>query len=135
MTSFQSSNRCRGLSLIEMTLVIAIMLMLASVVMYSLSSMGEWKQGRSSGEKLKAVYLAQKGYLADHPTESYDTLTEAKLIPYLPGRGSALPTAKSLDEQDLTLEISTMPPSFKLGGSVYDPSGSSTDGLWDTAGL
>lgn len=135
MTLFQSSSRCRGLSLIEMTLVIAIMLMLASIVMYSLSSMGEWKQGRSSGEKLKAVYLAQKGYLADHPTESYGTLTAAKLIPYLPGQGSALPTAKALNDSDLTLEITTMPPTFKLSGSVYDPSGSSTDGLWDTAGL
>lgn len=132
---FPARSRCRGLSLVEITLVIALMLMLASVITYSLSSMGEWKQGRAAGEQLKSVYVAQKSYLADHPTESYSSLTSTKLIPYLPGRSGSLPTAKSLDDQDLSLNFTVMPPEFQLGGAVYDPSGSNTDGLWDTAGL
>jgi hypothetical protein len=111
------------------------MLALASIITYSVSSMTEWKTGRAASEKLKGVYIAQKSYLADHPTSSYANLSASDLIPYLPGRSGALPTQKSLEDADLTLDFQVMPPSFELGGTTYDPSDSPSDGLWDVGGL
>lgn len=125
----------RGLSIIELTVVIAMMLTLTAIITYSVSSMTNWKAGRTAGESLKSVYMAQKGYLADHPTQSASSFTSEKLIPYLPGRPGSLPTAKTLENQDLTLKITVMPPVFELGGTKYDPSDKTDDGLWDTAGL
>jgi len=129
------ASRCRGLSLVEITLVIGLMLSLAAVITYSVNSMGDWKKGREAAEKLKAVLIAQKSYLADHPTQTTSDLTAAKIIPYLPGRPGALPTATSLEKEELTLSITVMPPVFLRAGEPYDPSGSPTDGLWDVGGL
>jgi prepilin-type N-terminal cleavage/methylation domain-containing protein len=129
----QSSSR--GLTLIEITLVIAIMLALASIVTYSASSITEWRKARTAGEQLKAVYIAQKSYMADHPTKTPSSLTSSNIIPYLPGNPGSLPSTKSLDDEDLTINISLMPPVFELGGSTYDPSDTAEDGLWDAGGL
>jgi len=129
------SSRSRGLSLVEVTLVIALMLSLAAVITYSVGSMGDWKKGREASEMLRAVLIAQKGYLADHPTETAADLTAAKIIPYLPGRPGALPTTESLNKEQLTLSVTVMPPVFLLAGEPYDPSSSTTDGLWDVGGL
>jgi type II secretory pathway pseudopilin PulG len=126
-----SRSRCRGLSLIEITLVIGLMLALASMVTYSVTSMTDWKKGRSAAEKLKGVYVAQKSYLADHPTKTATDFTSSKLIPYLPGQSGAMPTSESLDGDTLTLDFMTMPPTFQLNGDTYDPSGKFQDGLWD----
>lgn len=128
-------SRERGLSLIEITLVIGLMLALASIITYSISSMTDWKQGRAASEKLKSVYIAQKSYLADHPTSSYATLSSNDLIPYLPGSPGALPTQKSLAGEDLALNFRVMPPQFQIGTTGYDPSDGPTDGLWDVGGL
>lgn len=128
-------SRCRGLSLIEITLVIGLMLALASMVTYSITSMTDWQKGRSASEALKSVYVAQKGFLADHPTKNPTDFTSEKLIPYLPGQATAMPTAKSLDGASLTLDFLAMPPTFQLNGSVYDPTGKSDDGLWDIGNL
>lgn len=128
-------NRTRGLSLIEITLVIGIMLTLASVITYSISSMTDWKRGKAASESLKSVYIAQKGFLADHPTETYSTLTSDDLLPYLPGRPGAIPTATSLEDQDLSIDFQVMPPILKLGETSYDPSDTNSDGLWDVGSL
>ncbi len=125
----------RAFSLIEVTLVIGIMLAIASIVTYSVGTLNEWKVGRSVAEDLKAVYVAQKSYLADHPTSVASDFTEAKLIKYLPGTLTAMPTASSLDDEELTLAYKVIPPVFKLGSSTYDPSDSTSDGLWDVGGL
>ena len=128
------SHRC-GLSLIEVTLVIAIMLVLASIVAYSASSITDWRKARTAAEQLKAVYIAQKSFMADHPTTSPSSLSSSDIIPYLPGNPGSLPSTKSLDDEDLTINISLMPPVLELGGSTYDPSDSSEDGLWDVGAL
>ena len=60
----------RAFSLIEVTLVIGIMLTIASIITYSVGTLNEWKEGRTASENLKAVYVAQKSYLADHPTSA-----------------------------------------------------------------
>ncbi len=119
----------------EVTLVIALLLTLAGIVTYSVSSMTEWKTGRESSEKLRSVLLAQKSFLADNPSKSIATFTSAELIPYLPGRPGAMPTAKTKDNQTLALNFLVMPPVFTLSGTAYDPSGSTTDGIWDVGNL
>ncbi len=111
------------------------MLTLAGVVTYSISSITDWREGRAASEKLKSVYIAQKSYLADHPTASIGSFTSSLLIPYLPGNPGALPTTSSLEDADLTVKISDMPPVFELSGSTYDPSDSGEDGLWDVGAL
>jgi len=116
-------------------MVIGLMLTLASIITYSISSMTDWKEGREASEKLKGVYIAQKSYLADHPTESYANLSSGDLVPYLPGRSGSLPSQKSKEGQDLSLNFQVMPPVFELGGTTYDPSDSPSDGLWDVGGL
>ena len=130
-----SPHSLRAFSLIEVTLVIGIMLALASVITYSVGTLNEWKTGRAVSEDLKAVYVAQKSYLADHPTSLASDFTEAQLVKYLPGNLTALPTAESLDEEELTLAYKVIPPVFKLGSTPYDPSDSTSDGLWDVGGL
>lgn len=130
-----STLKSRAFSLIEVTLVIGIMLTIASIITYSVGTLNEWKKGRSVSEDLKAVYVAQKSYLADHPSALASNFTEAKLVKYLPGNFTAMPTAESLDGDELTLSYKVLPPVFKLGSTTYDPSGSSNDGLWDVGGL
>jgi type II secretory pathway pseudopilin PulG len=125
----------RGLSLVEITLVIGVMLSLAAVITYSVGSMGDWKKGREASESLRSVLIAQKSFLADHPTEPVSELTAAKIIPYLPGRPASLPSAQSLNKEPLTLSVNVMPPVFLLGEEVYDPSGAPDDGLWDVGNL
>ena len=111
------------------------MLTLAGIITYSISAMTDWKEGRNASEKLKSVYVAQKSYLADHPTETYTGLSESDLIPYLPGSPGAMPTQESMEGQALTLKFQVMPPVYATGDTPYDPSDSTEDGLWDVGGL
>ncbi len=123
------------MSLVEVTMVIGIMLALASIITYSIGSMTDWRKGRSASEQLKSVYIAQKSYMADHPTTSPSSVGSSDLIPYLPGNPGSMPEAKSLNDEALDLKFTVMPPVFELGGTTYDPSDSSEDGLWDVGGL
>ena len=123
------------MSLVEVTMVIGIMLTLASIITYSIGSMTDWKKGRSASEQLKSVYIAQKSYMADHPTTSPSSIGSSDLIPYLPGNPGSMPEAQSLNDEDLDLKFTVMPPVFELGGTTYDPSDSAEDGLWDVGGL
>lgn len=132
------SNHARtpraAFSLIEVTLVIGLMLTLASVVAYSVNSLTGWQRGREASEKLRSVYIAQKSYLADRPSKVVSTFTAAELIPYLPGNPGAMPTQTGASNETLNLNVQVMPPVFRKGSAVYDPSGSATDGLWDIGG-
>jgi len=121
----------KGLSLVEMSLVIALMLGLATIVTYSISGVLDWRLGRDATEKLRAVYVAQRSFLADRPSKSFSTFTAAELIPYLPGSPGAMPTATAITNQALTLNFTSLPPFYMIGGQRYDPSGSQTDGIWD----
>ena len=129
------TQRCHGLTLIEITLVIGLMLALVSFVSYSITSMDTWKKGRSASESLKGVYVAQKSFLADHPTKDSSYFSSSALIPYLPSQSGSMPRAKSLEDEILTLDFSIIPPVWKLAGSTYDPSDEPTDGLWDVGNL
>lgn len=131
----QITGTCRGFSLVEITLVIGLMLTLAAITAYSVSSITSWRNGRDASEKLRSVYIAQKSYLADRPSKSYATFTEGELIPYLPGNPGALAPQKGNNNETLTYNVQVMPPVFKNGSSTYDPSGSAQDALWDVGSL
>ena len=111
------------------------MLSLAGVILYSVTSMTDWRKGRDAAENLRAVFLAQKSFLADQPSKSFATFTSAELIPYLPGRPGAMPTQTGNSNEALNINVQVMPPVFRNGAATYDPSGSTTDALWDVGAL
>jgi len=121
----------RGMTIIEISVVLAMMLALSYVVVLSANGVAEWKLARSAGLDLRSVYVAQKSYLADRPTASIASVVESDLSPYLPVSGSAIPTVKSLDGAQLPINFNVMPPVAQSGGADYDPSGDPKDGLWD----
>lgn len=121
-----------GVTLVEMTLVILIILTLVGVGSFSMGKISEFKLGRSASETLRTVYTAQRIYLSDHPTKKVSEITAADIIPYLPDNANSLPTVESLDGATLGITVNVSPPVINGGvGGAYDPSGSSTDSLWD----
>ena len=124
-------TRTHGFTLIEISLVIALMLGLITLGGFSFTMVQEWNQGKTASLGLQAVYSAQRSYLADRPTADITTVAPADLVPYLPTGWSAMPTATGLKGETLTLDTTVMPPVFKNGGSNYDPSKTQKDGLWD----
>lgn len=125
------SRARKGMTIIEISIVLALMMGLASVVVFSASGIGKWKLARNASLDLKSVYVAQKSYLADHPTQSIANVTATELGPYMPMQGASIPTVESLDGAQLPVNFNVMPPVAVSGGAAYDPSGSSSDGLWD----
>lgn len=122
----------RGFTVIEISLVIALMLGLLAIGGMSISAVQDWNKAKNASLALQAVYTAQRTYLADHPTADISTVTSATLVPYLPAGWSAMPTMTGLEGQSLTLDHTVMPPVFTTGGgTAYDPSQSTKDGLWD----
>jgi prepilin-type N-terminal cleavage/methylation domain-containing protein len=121
-----------GFTLLEMSIVIAVLLSLISTGLFVSKKMDEWKLGREASETLRTVYSAQRMYLADNPTVSVANISSAVLIPYLSTQAAALPTVKSLTGASLSILVNVSPPVINAGsGVVYDPSGSSKDSLWD----
>lgn len=125
----------RGLTLIEVTVVIVVLMTLVTISMYAVGGYKEWKLGSEAAVKLRMVYNAQRTYLAEHPTEGVDSLTAADVIPYLSDGSSVLPTVEAMDGSDYSIKVNVSPPVVDDGsGGTYDPSGSSDDGLWDVGG-
>mgnify|MGYP000058095856 FL=1 len=122
----------RGMTLIEITLVISVLVTLISASLYVVGGYKEWKLGSAAAVELRRVYNAQRTYLAENPTENATTLTASKVIPYLSDGATSLPTVENMDGIDLAIRVDVVPPIILDGaGSTYDPSGSSDDGLWD----
>lgn len=121
-----------GFTLIEMSLVITILIALMTTGIFFSSAIGTWNAGRLASETLRGVYVAQRTYLADHPTTTLSSLTEAKLLPYLPDRSTTFPKVKGLDDTMRSINVNVSPPVVKdTSGSTYDPSGDPKDSLWD----
>lgn len=134
LSHHSESTRLRqqaGFTLIEISLVIALMLGLCAMVGLGASSVHDWNKGKEAGLGLQAVHSAQRSWLADHPTSDISNITSAQIISYLPQGWSAIPVATGLQGETLTLDFTTMPPRWVQGSSPYDPSNSPTDGLWD----
>ena len=130
-----------GLTILEMTIVLMVLLSLIGAGLSASSMMDQWRLGRAASETLRSVYSAQRMYLADHPTTLVAGLDDAMLIPHLPNRSTvgaaptslvtALGTVRALCGDPLAFNITVSPPQFTLGGVRYDPSGGLTDSLWD----
>lgn len=120
-----------GFTLIEITVVIALMLSLSALVISLVNPMRDWRLGKDAGLAIQSVYVAQKTYLADHPNADPATLTSAMLLPYLPDGTTQMPVRTGLDDQALTLDFTQVPPVWKDGGTIYDPSPPGNNGLWD----
>lgn len=118
-------------TVIELSLTLALMLMFATITIFSVSGIKNWKLGRMAGEELRAVYLAQKSYLADHPVEKIADLTSDDLIPYLTGGRIQIPEVESLEGEMLSITFTSIPPVISSAGGAYDPSESPSDSLWD----
>jgi prepilin-type N-terminal cleavage/methylation domain-containing protein len=118
-----------GLTLVELSVVIAMLLVLAGAASLGIGPYLTYRDGRQAGESLRAVKAAQLMYLADNPTTPVNTLTPQMLSSYMPN--GAWPTLPKVGSQTPTINCAVFPPVAVLGGATYDPSGSSTDGLWD----
>ena len=133
MATFPTRGRFHpGLTLLEMTLVIMLLLTFAGGGLYFGAQIGDWRRGRDAAETLRTVNAAQRMFLSDNPTAQVASITEEQLIPYLPQGMTDLPTVTSLEDEQLGIDITVTPPVVDAGeGVAYDPSGSPNDGLWD----
>jgi prepilin-type N-terminal cleavage/methylation domain-containing protein len=138
---FRANRSQSGFSLVEMAVVIAVILVLAGAASLSIKPYLAYRDGRAAGEMLRAVKAAQLMYLSDNPSTQVANLTQAELLPYMPNgllaNGQVNPLAwptlpSGLKGEALTIDCTQFPPAaVDVNGKTYDPSGSTTDGLWD----
>jgi type II secretory pathway pseudopilin PulG len=126
--SFKSRSTS-GATLVELSVTIAVILLLAGAASLAIKPYLAYRDGRAAGEMLRAVKAAQLMYLSDNPSTPVANLTQAQLLPYLPN--GAWPVLPSVNGRVPTIDCTKFPPQALLGGAPYDPSGSPTDGLWD----
>jgi type II secretory pathway pseudopilin PulG len=134
--AFRRSSSSSGLTLAELAIAITVLLLLASVVVMGITPYITYRDGRQAGEALRSVYAAQMSYLSDNPGVDLTSLTPAAaataIVPYLPN-GASLPALPSVNGVTPQILANRIPPVASLDGkNPYDPSGSTTDGLWDT---
>jgi type II secretory pathway pseudopilin PulG len=135
MKTFIPNSRWRsalGFSLLELSLVIALILGLCGAIGFGVAAIQKWKKGKDASLALQAVYAAQRSYMADHPTADVAAVTSGQLQAYLPQGWTTMPVVTGLADEALTVDFSVMPPKLLLGTSPYDPSSRTDDGLWDT---
>ena len=123
------SRSTSGVTLVELSVTIAVILLLAGIVTMSIKPFIAYRDGSTAGQMLRSVKAAQLMYLADNPATPVTALTQANLLPYRPQ--GQWPTLPSVNGQTPTINFNQFPPVAVLSGSTYDPSGSPTDGLWD----
>ncbi len=126
-----AARRSTGFTLIEISLVIGLLLLLATFAGMNIAVVRDWQRGKDAGLALQAVFAAQRSYLSDHPTADIAEVSTVQLQVYLPQGWSTMPVVISLDNDALAIEHTIMPPRLMLGTVVYDPSGKGSDGLWD----
>jgi prepilin-type N-terminal cleavage/methylation domain-containing protein len=127
-----SSRSRSGFTLVEMTVAIAMILVLAGVASLGIKPYYAFQDGRNAGEILRSVKAAQLMYLSDNPSALLTGLTlgsSGNLTPYMPNGTS--PTLPKVNGLQPTINCTVFPPVAVLSGATYDPSGSPTDGLWD----
>jgi type II secretory pathway pseudopilin PulG len=120
------SRSTRGTTLVELSVTIGVIVLLAGIVSISVTPFVAYRDGRAAGEALRSVKAAQLMYLADHPATLVADLTQANLLPYMP-QGS-WPTLPKYNGVTPTIVCNQFPPVTSLGS---DPSGATDDGLWD----
>jgi prepilin-type N-terminal cleavage/methylation domain-containing protein len=123
-----------GFTLIELSITIAVILVLVGAASLGIKPYYAFRDGRQAGEMLRSVKAAQLLYLSDNPSALLSTLTggtTGNLTPYMPN--GAWPTLPLVNGTAALINCTVFPPVAVLtvGGATYDPSGSTTDGLWD----
>ena len=122
----------QGFTLLELTVVIMVILSMIAATMYFGGNLSSWKQGKAASESLRSVYAGQRGFLADNPRRTLASITHAELESYLPNQSGVMPVIKALDGSNLTIDVTVSPPvCLSPDGTVYDPSSSINDSLWD----
>lgn len=122
----------KGLTLIEMTIVLMMLMALLGTGVMVFRGVDDWKLGRTASETVRTVHSAQRMFLADHPTRLVSSITPEEILPYLPGNPTSMPTVKSLENTNLSIMVDVSPPVIDDGaGNPYDPSGNPKDSLWD----
>ena len=53
----------RGVTLVELTVVIFVILSIMGATMYFAGNIGEWNKGKKASAALREVYVAQRSYL------------------------------------------------------------------------
>src|SRR6266436_6614493 len=81
---FRASRSKSGFTLVEMSVVIALILVLAGAASLGIKPYYAYRDGRAAGEMLRSVKAAQLMYLADNPSTPIANLTKALLLPYMP---------------------------------------------------
>ena len=120
-----------GFTLIEISLVIGLLLGLATFAGMNIATVRDWQRGKDASVSLLAVFAAQRAYLSDHPTADIAGVPTDQLQLYLPQGWVTMPAGLSLGNESLSVDHTVMPPLLMLGSSVYDPSSNGSDGLWD----
>ena len=126
-----------GVTLIEMTVVILVLLLLIGASITSISGYNQFRDGTAAAQVLRNVYNAQRTFLSENPTVPVDTLTPANILPYLSetaddGSGNIVFPTVTEDGITYTPDVSVTPPVYlDPDGDVFDPSPSTSDGLWD----
>ncbi len=124
-------NRTKGgFTLVELSVTIAVILILAgAAAALGIQPYLAYRDGRAAGEMLRSVKAAQLMYLSDYPSTPVTGLTSTMLLPYIPnGTWPVLPAVNGVLP---TIDCTVFPPVAVLGGTPYDPSGLTNDGLWD----
>jgi prepilin-type N-terminal cleavage/methylation domain-containing protein len=127
--SGRQNLRASGFTLVELTVAIAVILVLVGAASLGVKPFYAYRDGRSAGEMLRAVKAAQLMYLSDNPSTAVTSLTSALLLPYMPN--GTWPTLPTTSTGVPTVNCTVFPPVAVLNNATYDPSGSTTDGLWD----
>jgi len=128
----------RGLTLIELTVVMAILLTLLAISVTTVRGYHRWQAENAGTALLRSVYNAQRTYLSENPTVPVASVTAANIFPYLSetvdaprdadGNVTALPIV-TFEEVDYNVLVNVSPPTFNV-----DPSGDPNDGSWDLSG-
>ena len=122
-------KRQSGFTLMELTVALAVLLAMAMMTAMSATSYKSWMDGKKAGDALRQIDTAQRLYFSDNPDDSLAALTQAKLLPYL--QGNTWPVMPSVKSVATTINFNVSPPVALKGGATYDPSPSTTDGVWD----
>ena len=129
MRSSFKSRSTSGATLVELSVAIAVILLLAGAASLAIKPYLAYRDGRAAGEMLRAVKAAQLMYLSDNPSTQVANLTQAQLLPYMPN--GAWPTLPSVNGQVPTINCAQFPPVAVLNGATYPPPPAKTDGLWN----
>ena len=131
-TCKRKARMAAGTTLLELTVVIMVLLAMIGATMFVTGGISEWRKGKLASEDLRDVYAAQRSFLADNPRRAVSSLTSAELVEYLPSRTGVMPTPEAEDGTLLVVNVQVSPPVLRTAaGTNYDPSGTTSDSLWD----